>query len=80
MTASVRTSSLEARRDAAASLAGDATLRAFRLYLAGSAAAFERGWMALHQMLAAHPTGDPADGPMRGAQSLYPFNRDYMSR
>jgi cyclopropane-fatty-acyl-phospholipid synthase len=71
---------LEAQRDAAAALGGEATLRAFRLYLAGSAAAFERGWMALHQMLAAHPTGDPADGPMRGAQSVYPFNRDYMSR
>jgi cyclopropane-fatty-acyl-phospholipid synthase len=71
---------LEARRDAAAELAGEATLRAFRLYLAGSAAAFEHGWMALHQVLAAHPTGDPADGPMRGAQSLYPFNRDDLSR
>lgn len=71
---------LEARLDEAARVAGEATVRAYRLYLAGSAAAFERGWMALHQTLAAHPTGDPADGPMRGAQSGYPFNRDYMSR
>jgi hypothetical protein len=23
-------------------------------------------------------TGDPAHGPMRGAQSDYPFNRGYM--
>lgn len=71
---------LEARLDEAARVSGEATVRAYRLYLAGSAAAFERGWMALHQTLAARPTGDPADGPMRGAQSAYPFNRDYMSR
>ena len=42
-------------------------LRAYRLYLAGSAMSFERGWMSLHQILAA-----------RGAQSSYPFNRSYM--
>ena len=71
---------LESRLDEAVRVSGEATVRAYRLYLAGSAAAFERGWMALHQTLAAHPTGDPADGPMRGAQSAYPFNRDYMSR
>ncbi len=71
---------LEANLAEATRLAGEATVRAYRLYLAGSAAAFERGWMALHQTLAAHPTGNPADGPMRGAQSGYPFNRDYMSR
>lgn len=71
---------LEAQLDAAARIAGDGTLRSYRLYLAGSAAAFERGWMALHQTLASRPTGDPSDGPVRGAQSAYPFNRDYMSR
>lgn len=71
---------LEARLDAARAVASESTVRAYRLYLAGSAAAFERGWMALHQTLAARPTGDPADGPMRGAQSVYPFNRDHMHR
>jgi cyclopropane-fatty-acyl-phospholipid synthase len=64
----------------ARAVAGDRTVRAYRLYLAGSAMAFERGWMALHQTLASRPSGDLADGPMRGAQSGYPFNRDYMSR
>ena len=53
-------------------------LRAFRLYLGGSALSFERGWISLHQMLAARPDGDAAGGALRGAQSAYPFNRGYM--
>jgi cyclopropane-fatty-acyl-phospholipid synthase len=53
-------------------------LRAYRLYLAGCAMCFEHGWTSLHQMLASRPTGDLAGGPMRGAQSAYPFNRTYM--
>jgi cyclopropane-fatty-acyl-phospholipid synthase len=53
-------------------------LRAYRLYLAGSAMAFEQGWIALHQMLAAKPWGKLELGPVRGAQSVYPFNREYM--
>jgi cyclopropane-fatty-acyl-phospholipid synthase len=55
-------------------------LRAYRLYLAGSAMGFERGWMALHQMLAMHPDGNLQSGAMRGAQSVYPFNREYIYR
>lgn len=55
-------------------------LRAYRLYLAGSALGFERGWMALHQMLATRPDGNPARGAMPGAQSDYPFTRDYIYR
>jgi cyclopropane-fatty-acyl-phospholipid synthase len=53
-------------------------LRAYRLYLAGSALGFERGWMALHQMLASKPHGGAGTGPLAGAQSDYPFTRDYM--
>ncbi len=53
-------------------------LRAYRLYLAGSAMSFERGWISLHQMLAARPSGNMQDGAMTGAQSDYPFNRAYM--
>jgi len=71
---------LEAQLEAARHIAGERTVRAYRLYLAGSAMSFERGWMALHQTLAARPDGDVASGPMRGAQSGYPFNRDYMAR
>ena len=55
-------------------------LRAYRLYLAGSAMSFERGWIALHQILAARPDGNMNTGSLRGAQSAYPFTRDYMYR
>ena len=57
---------------------GDKVLRAYRLYLAGSALGFERGWIALHQMLATRPDGNAATGAMPGAQSDYPFTRDYI--
>jgi cyclopropane-fatty-acyl-phospholipid synthase len=70
---------LEARLDEAARLAPERVLRAYRLYLPGSAMAFERGWMALHQILASRPSGNVADGPMRGAQCGYPFDRAYMT-
>jgi cyclopropane-fatty-acyl-phospholipid synthase len=57
-------------------------LRAYRLYLAGSAMSFEQGWISLHQLLATKPSGDvdsSADGLCAtGAQSEYPFNRSYM--
>jgi cyclopropane-fatty-acyl-phospholipid synthase len=59
---------LEAQLPAARALTSDGALRAWRLYLAGSAMAFERGWLALHQVLAARA----------GAQSAYPFTRDHM--
>ena len=56
----------------------DKALRAYRLYLAGSALGFERGWMALHQMLAVHPDGNMGSGTLTGAQSAYPFTRDHI--
>lgn len=55
-------------------------LRAYRLYLAGSAMGFEHGWIALHQMLCSRPDGDMHSGVMVGAQSGYPFNREYIYR
>jgi cyclopropane-fatty-acyl-phospholipid synthase len=55
-------------------------LRAYRLYLAGCAMTFEQGWIALHQVLATRPDGDMHTGALRGGQSLYPFNREYMYR
>ncbi len=77
---------LEAQLPQARGLASESVVRAFRLYLAGSAMCFEHGWISLHQMLAARPTGNVAgnvagsvaDSAMRGAQSSYPFNRGYM--
>jgi cyclopropane-fatty-acyl-phospholipid synthase len=55
-------------------------LRAYRLYLAGSAMSFERGWISLHQMIATRPNGQVEHGPLRGAQSDYPFTRDFLYR
>jgi len=69
---------LESQLSQARDLTRDSVVRAYRLYLAGSAMSFEQGWLYLYQMLASRPTGDVADGPMRGAQSAYPFNRGYM--
>jgi cyclopropane-fatty-acyl-phospholipid synthase len=69
---------LEAQLAAARGLTAERVVRAYRLYLAGSAMGFEQGWMGLFQMLAARPSGRVADGPMRGAQSQFPFRRDYM--
>jgi cyclopropane-fatty-acyl-phospholipid synthase len=56
------------------------TLRAYRLYLAGSAMSFEEGWISLHQLLATRPSGDVRHAAVKGAQSVYPFSRDYMYR
>jgi cyclopropane-fatty-acyl-phospholipid synthase len=69
---------LEARLDHARKVTRESVVRAYRLYLAGSAMCFEHGWLSLSQMLAGRPTGDIGDGPMRGAQSQFPFNRGYM--
>ncbi len=69
---------LESRLVHAAEVAGEKVVRAYRLYLAGSAMSFERGWISLHQMLAGRPNGNMDDGPMRGAQSMFPFQRSYM--
>jgi cyclopropane-fatty-acyl-phospholipid synthase len=54
------------------------TVNAYRIYLAGCAMAFEQGWLSLHQILAIRPHTQPASGPMRGALSDYPFNREYI--
>lgn len=70
---------LEREQQRARELVGEAALRAYRLYLAGSAMGFERGWLSLYQLLATRPDGDIEHGPMRGAQCVYPFNRDYMA-
>ena len=69
-----------ARVLAATSRPGDAEriLRAYRLYLAGSAMSFEHNWISLHQLLASRPSGDIHQGGITGAQSSYPFNRGYM--
>jgi cyclopropane-fatty-acyl-phospholipid synthase len=69
---------LESQLDRAGELTTGQVVRAYRLYLSGSAMSFEQGWISLHQILATRPSGKAADGPMRGAQSDYPFQRAYI--
>jgi cyclopropane-fatty-acyl-phospholipid synthase len=71
---------LEQHLDTARALTNERTVRAYRIYLAGCAMSFERGWISLFQLLAARPSGREEDGPMRGAQSDFPFNRSYIYR
>jgi cyclopropane-fatty-acyl-phospholipid synthase len=71
---------LEAHLEAARRITRESVVRAYRLYLAGSAMSFEQGWISLFQMLAARPSGEAETGTMRGAQSAYPFNRSYIYR
>ncbi|CAB3729254.1 hypothetical protein LMG26690_04629 [Achromobacter animicus] len=73
---------LEARLPDAARILGadrgERSLRAYRLYLAGCAMAFEHGWIALHQILAQHPATGRADELDLSADLSYPWRRDYM--
>ena len=69
---------LEAQLDRARELTNEATVRAYRLYLAGSAMSFEQGWLALYQLIAARPDGRIDGRAMPGAQSDYPFTRGHM--
>ena len=71
---------LESQLGRARELAGETAVRAYRLYLAGSATAFERGWLSLYQLLASRPDGNLGTGELRGAQCGYPFNRAHMYR
>jgi len=71
---------LEAQLPQARDVTRDSVVRAYRLYLAGSAMSFEHGWISLHQMLCMRPSGDVSAGALRGAQSTFPFHRGYMYR
>ncbi|MEP7182875.1 MAG: cyclopropane-fatty-acyl-phospholipid synthase family protein [Betaproteobacteria bacterium] len=61
---------LEANADAARREVGEERFRVWRIYMAGSAHAFERGWLSLWQVLAGRPL---ADGRLP-----HPLTRDYM--
>ena len=64
-------SRLEARLDEAAALVPAQTLRIWRLYLAGCAYAFSRGWINLHQILAVKPYADGSTGLPLTREDLY---------
>ncbi|HEX6138773.1 MAG TPA: cyclopropane-fatty-acyl-phospholipid synthase family protein [Casimicrobiaceae bacterium] len=61
---------LEANTDAARAEVGEEKYRVWRIYMAGSAHAFDRGWLSLWQLLAGKPL---ADGRLP-----HPLTRDYM--
>ena len=61
---------LEANADAARREVGEERFRVWRIYMAGSAHAFDRGWMSLWQLLAGKPL---ADGRLP-----HPATREYM--
>ncbi|MDF2641507.1 MAG: cfa 2 [Pseudomonas sp.] len=64
-------SRLESRLDEAATLVSAQTLRIWRLYLAGCAYAFSRGWINLHQILAVKPYADGSTGLPLTRADLY---------
>jgi cyclopropane-fatty-acyl-phospholipid synthase len=61
---------LEANRGAALAGVGEKVYRIWRIYMAGSAHAFERGWMSVFQVLAGRASGN-------GTLAL-PLTRDYI--
>jgi cyclopropane-fatty-acyl-phospholipid synthase len=64
------TERLEASAEAARAEVGEEKYRVWRIYLAGSAHAFDRGWLSLWQILAGKPL---ADGRLP-----HPLTREYM--
>ncbi len=63
---------LEANADAARREVGEEKFRVWRIYLAGSAHAFERGWLSIFQLLAGKPFPD--------GRLPHPSTREYMYR
>ena len=61
---------LEGNQDAARREVGEERYRVWRIYMAGSAHAFDRGWLSLWQLVAGKPL---ADGRLP-----HPLTRDYM--
>jgi cyclopropane-fatty-acyl-phospholipid synthase len=61
---------LEAHADVARQEIGDERFRIWRIYMAGSAHAFDRGWLSLWQILAGKPHGN--------GRLPHPLTRDYM--
>jgi len=61
---------LDRNRAAAVSAASEKVYRVWRIYMAGSAHAFERGWLSVYQVLAGKPRAD-------GALEL-PLTRDHI--
>jgi len=63
---------LEAHRDEARALVGEKKYRIWRIYMAGYALAFQRGWVSVYQVLAGKPL---ANGAL-----VLPLTREYIYR
>ena len=63
---------LEKNSEAARREVGEERFRIWRIYLAGSAHAFDRGWLSIFQLLAGRPLPD--------GRLPHPATRDYMYR
>jgi cyclopropane-fatty-acyl-phospholipid synthase len=61
---------LEQHRQAALAAVSEKCYRIWRIYMAGSAYGFERGWMSIYQILAGKP--------LRGGSLELPATRDYI--
>jgi cyclopropane-fatty-acyl-phospholipid synthase len=66
------TDRLEANAEAARREVGEERFRIWRIYLAGSAHAFDRGWLSIYQLLAGKPFPD--------GRLPHPPTREYMYR
>jgi cyclopropane-fatty-acyl-phospholipid synthase len=61
---------LEANREQAVKMVGEKIYRLWRIYMAGSAHAFERGWLSLYQVLAGKP--------LENGTLDFPIDRSYI--
>ncbi|HET8611100.1 MAG TPA: class I SAM-dependent methyltransferase [Burkholderiales bacterium] len=61
---------LEANREQAVKMVGEKIYRIWRIYMAGSAHAFERGWLSLYQVLAGKP--------LENGTLDFPIDRSYI--
>jgi cyclopropane-fatty-acyl-phospholipid synthase len=62
---------LEANRAAALEHVGEKIYRIWRIYMAGSAHAFERGWLSIYQVLAGRPGADGSLGLPLTREHIY---------
>ena len=61
---------LESNAETARAEVGEEKFRVWRIYMAGSAHAFDRGWLSLWQLLAGKPHDD--------GRLPHPLTRDYI--
>lgn len=62
---------LESHQEAAIAAVGEKAYRIWRIYMAGSAHAFERGWMSVYQILAGKPFADGRLGTPATRDHIY---------